>query len=310
MDGSAVILSTKTKSKGIKKAHRLMRKWKPYWFLAPALVLYVVFFMYPLLFSLSLSFQEWNLLSSKRSFVGFSNYIQLFQDNVYWKSVGNTLLYVLYTVPLSMLIGLLLAVAIESLKVGKTLLRLLCFIPVVSPIAVISIVWGLMYHPNEGMINRILLLLGVEGPNWLNDVHTVMIALALIGIWKHIGYNMVLYISGLKAIDRKLYEATAIDGAHRWQQFRHITIPLLSPMTFFILIMSLLSSFQVFATIEILTKGGPNNASNVLVYKIYQDAFRFFSIGTATASSMILLIAVGIITLLQLRYSRRFVHYQ
>ena len=276
----------------------------------PALGLYVVFFIYPFIFAFILSFQKWNLISPNKEFVGLDNYRRLLHDEVFWISLKNSALYVLLTVPFAMGIGLALALAVESLWRGKRLYRMIFFLPVVSSISIISIVWSLMYNEQVGAINVLLRMFGIQGPNWMNDPATALWSLAIVGIWKGFGYNMVLYISGLKSVDRTLYEAASMDGAGRWKQFRHVTLPMLSPVTFFILVMSIISSFQVFTTIQIMTRGGPNNATNVLVYQIYQEAFQFFNIGVASASSTILLLLVGTLTVIQLRLSRKTVHYQ
>lgn len=303
-------LTNKTSKFSIHSRSKLMQVWVPFVFLLPALVLYAVFFVYPFIFSFILSFQKWNLISPNKDFVGLDNYIHLLHDEVFWISLKNSALYVLMTVPFAIGIGLVLAMAVESLWRGKRVYRVIFFLPVVSSIGIISIVWSLMYNPQVGAINVLLSTFGIKGPNWMNNPTTALWALAIVGIWKGFGYNMVLYISGLKSIDRSLYEATAMDGAGRWQQFRHVTLPMLSPVTFFILVMSIISSFQVFATIQIMTRGGPNNATNVLVYQIYQEAFQFFNIGVATASSTILLLMVGTLTVVQLRLSKKMVHYQ
>lgn len=286
------------------------RKAVAYWFLLPALLLYAVFFVYPFLYSLYLSFHKWNMISPTMKFVGLANYRQLLHSETYWKALVNTVQYVVYTVPVSILIGLVLAIVIENLLRGKSFYRLIFYLPVVSSIAIISIVWDLMYNPNVGAINTLLSIVGIQGANWLNDPKLALGALAVIGVWKQFGYNMVLYISGLKAIDRSLYEAAATDGANRFHQFRYITVPQLSPVSFFIVIMSILSSFQVFATIQIITQGGPNNSTNVLVYQIYQEAFRFFDVGMGTASSTVFLILIGLLTAVQLKLGQKFVHYQ
>ncbi|MDT3427301.1 ABC-type sugar transport system permease subunit [Paenibacillus forsythiae] len=295
---------------GARRRGRLHKLWLPLAFLLPALGLYAVFFVYPFLFSLSLSFQQWNLISPDKEFVGLANYVHLLHDDVFWISLRNSALYMLMTVPLAVGIGLAMALLVESLWKGKRLYRLVFFLPVVSSIGVISIVWGLMYNPQDGAVNKLLASFGIQGPNWINDPAMALWALAIVGIWKGFGYNMVLYISGLKSIDRSLYEAASIDGAGRGARLRHVTVPLLSPVTFFILVMSIISSFQVFATIQIITRGGPNNSTNVLVYQIYQEAFQFFNIGTAAASSTLLLLIVGTLTVVQLRLSNRMVHYQ
>lgn len=281
-----------------------------FWFLLPALALYGVFFIYPFLYSLRLSFYKWNMISPNKTFVGLSNYARLLQSEVYHKVLANTFKYVLFTVPTSILVGLALAIAIEHLLRGRSFYRLIFYLPVVSSVAIISIVWDLMYNPNIGTVNKLLSVIGIPGRNWLNDPTLALGALAVIGVWKLFGYNMILFISGLKAIDRGLYEAADIDGASRFRKLTHITLPLLSPVTFFIVIMSILSSFQVFAPIQIITHGGPNNATNVLVYQIYQEAFRFFDVGMGTASSTVFFILVGGLTIIQLKIGQRWVHYQ
>lgn len=282
----------------------------PYWFLLPVVVVYLIFFVYPLLFSFYLSFMQWNLISPNKEFVGIANYRHLLQDEVFWIAFRNSGLYVLYTVPIAIFLGLGLALIVESMTKGKSLYRLMFFLPVVTSIGIISIVWSLMYNPDVGAVNKLLTMFGLSGPNWLNQPSTVLWALAILGIWKGFGYNLVLYISGLKAIDRALYESASLDGANRWQKLINVTFPMISPVTFFIVVMSIISSFQVFATIQVMTQGGPNNASNVLVFQIYQEAFQFFNIGVATASSSLLLIIIGTLTVLQLTIGQKLVHYQ
>lgn len=281
----------------------------PLLFLMPALLLYAVFFIYPFLYTFLLSFQEWDMISPDRSFAGWSNYAALLQDEVFWMSLRNTFLYLLMTMPISIGLGLGLALLMESLVQGRTVYRFIFYLPVVSSIAVISIIWSLMYDDQSGIINELLALLGVDGPNWLSDSSTSLWAVAIVGIWKSFGYEMLLYVSALKGIDKGLYEAAAIDGAGRLRRLVHLTLPLLSPVTMFIVIMGVISSFQNFALIKIMTGGGPNNSSNVLVYQLYQEAFQFFNIGKASAISIILFIVVLLITAVQLRLSRSTVHY-
>lgn len=281
----------------------------PLLFLAPALLLYAVFFVYPFLFTFLLSFQQWDMIHPERSFVGWANYASLLRDEVFWKALRNTFLYLLMTIPISTTLGLGLALLMESLLRGRTIYRFMFYLPVVSSIAVIAIIWSLMYDDHYGIVNQLLALLGIDGPNWLSQSSTSLWAVAIVGIWKSFGYEMLLFISGLKSIDKGLYEAAAIDGASRWRRLLHLTLPLLSPITMFIVIMSIISSFQNFALIQIMTDGGPNNASNVLVYQLYQEAFRFFSVGKAAAISVILFALVLCITAVQLRISRNTVHY-
>lgn len=281
----------------------------PLLFLTPALLLYAVFFIYPFLYTFLLSFQKWDMISPDRTFVGWSNYAALLQDEVFWKSLRNTFLYMLMTMPISIGLGLGLALLMESLARGKAVYRFFFYLPVVSSVAVIAIIWSLMYDDQRGIVNELLAVFGIDGPNWLSDASTSLWAIAIVGIWKSFGYEMLLYVSGLKAIDKGLYEAAALDGAGRLRRLFHLTLPMLSPITLFIVIMGVISSFQNFALIRIMTGGGPNNSSNVLVYQLYQEAFQFFSVGKAAAISVILFAAVLLLTAVQLRLSRNTVHY-
>ncbi|XID91502.1 carbohydrate ABC transporter permease [Paenibacillaceae bacterium WGS1546] len=281
----------------------------PLLFLVPAMLLYAVFFVYPFLFTFLLSFQQWDMINPDRAFAGLSNYTELLHDEVFWTSMRNTFLYLLMTMPVSIGLGLGLALLMESLSRGRAAYRFLFYLPVVSPIAVVAIVWSLMYDQQRGVVNRLLAFFDIDGPNWLSDASVSLWSVAIVGIWKIFGYEMLLYVAGLKSIDKGLYEAASIDGAGRLRRLVHITLPLLSPITLFIVIMGVISSFQNFTLIKIMTGGGPNNSSNVLVHQLYQEAFQFFSIGKAAAISVILFAIVLLITAVQLRLSRSTVHY-
>lgn len=298
---------------------RSQKKWKkgmnkniwPYLFLLPALALYVIFYVFPFLYSFRLSFMEWNLISPDMEFVKGQNYQDIWSDPVFWKATLNTVIYVIGTVPLAMIIGLLLAVFVESFS-GKIreVYRLLLFIPVVASIAVTSLIWQLLMNPDHGWLNEVLGLVGISSLNWLNDPDIALWSLIIIGIWKAVGYNMILYIAGLKGIDHQLYEAASLDGASKWKQFTQITIPMLSPISVFVFVISVIQSFQVFTTIHLITQGGPNNATNMVVYQIYEEAFKFFNIGKASALSIILFVIVLVITIVQIRIMEKKTHYQ
>ncbi|MBM7707097.1 ABC-type sugar transport system permease subunit [Chryseomicrobium aureum] len=292
------------------KTKKKFNKW-PYIFLLPSLILYGIFYVFPFFYSFVLSFMEWNLISPDKEYVGFDNYNSIWSDSVFWKSLLNTLIYVVATVPLSMMIGLSFALLVESVsgKMRETY-RMLLFIPVIASIAVTSLVWQLLMNPEQGWINDVLNLFGLPQLNWLNDPNVALWAIVIIGIWKAVGYNMILYIAGLKGIDKQLYEAASIDGAGKWRQTISITIPMLSPINIFVFIVSVIQSFQVFTTIHLMTQGGPNNSTNMLVYQIYEEAFMFFDIGKASALSAILFIIVLIITIFQIRTMEKKVHYQ
>lgn len=283
---------------------------KPLLFLLPALALYAVFFVFPFAYTLFLSFHQWDMISPDRTYVGLDNFRQLLRDEAFWTVMKNTVRYMLMTMPVSMTIGLTLALLTESLLRGRVVYRFVFYLPVVSSVAVVALVWSFMYNPHDGLVNESLRMLGIRGPNWLSQSGTSLWAVAIVGIWKSFGAEMLFFISGLKSIDRGLYEAASIDGANRLQQLVRITLPLLSPVLLFLVIVGIISSFQSFALIAIMTKGGPNNSSNVLVYEVYQEAFQYFDVGKAAAISIVMFLLVVFVTVVQLRLSRNTVHYQ
>lgn len=286
-------------------------KWSwPYMFLLPALALYAVFYVFPFFYSLILSFMEWNLISPDKEYVGLENYKTVWEDKVFWVSLKNTALYVVGTVPAAMFIALGLAVLVESVGRTREIYRTLLFIPVIASLSVTSLVWSLLMNPDNGLLNEFLAKFGMPALNWLNDPNTAMWSIMIVGVWKAVSYNLVLYIAGLKGIDNQLYEAASIDGAGKWSQFTRITVPLLSPMNMFVFIVSVIHSFQVFTTIHLMTQGGPNNSTNMLVYQVYNEAFQFFNIGKASALSMVLFLIVLVITIFQIRIMEKNAHYQ
>lgn len=281
----------------------------PYLYLAPALLLLGGFTLGPLAFTFWLSCLDWDLIGPSPRWVGLDNFRRLFHDPVFWIALRNTTLYTLGTVPLSVGAGLALALAIERVRWGRTFYRGTFFLPVIISIAVAALIFELLLHPQIGPVNAALRAAGVRGPNWLSDPAWALPALMAIGVWKGFGYNVVLFIAGLKTIDPSLLEAARIDGASAWQRLRYLTWPLLSPVTFFALIIALIQSFQVFATVQIMTRGGPNNATNVLVFTVWQQAFQFYDVGVAMALATILFLVVLTLTILQLRFGERHVHY-
>lgn len=281
------------------------KKLFPLFFLFPALALYAVFFVAPVFYSAALSFMKWNLFGPA-TFVGGENYRALFGDAVFWQALKNTFAYALGTVPLSMGISIVLAAVVEkSGKRSRGIFRTLLFLPVIASLAITALVWSILLSPHFGHVNVFLKLMGIAGPNWLNDPSWAMLSLVLVGVWRGASYNMVLYIAGLKNIDPQLYEAARIDGAGGINQFFHVSVPLLSHVSLFVLVVSLIQSFQVFATVNIMTEGGPNNATNVLVYHVYQEAFRFFDIGRSSAAALVMFAVVLSIALVQIRMMDR-----
>jgi multiple sugar transport system permease protein len=282
----------------------------PWMYLLPAFAIYAVFWLGPAAYSLYLSFFDWDMASPTKTFVLLDNYRRVLTDPVSWTVLRNTLIYVAATVVLGTAAGLGLALLVQSLPRGRAAYRFVFFLPVMTSITVVTLVWLFLLNTHVGPINVVLRKLGVTGPNWLNDPTTALLGIVLVGLWKGFGYNVVLFTAGLTTIDREIYEAAAIDGAGRMATFRHVTWPLLSPVTLFVVVISVIASFQVFATVQIMTKGGPANATNVLVYHIWEAAFRFFDVGYAAALATLMALLVAAVTVVQIRRGEAFVHYQ
>jgi ABC-type sugar transport system permease subunit len=283
---------------------------RPWLYLAPAFLIYALFWVGPAAYSLYLSFFDWDMVSPQKTFVYLDNYRRVLADPVFRVSLLNTVVYVGATVLLATSIGLGLALLIQSRRRGREVYRFVVFMPVVTSITVIALIWLFLFNTQVGVLNQTLALLGVAGPNWLNSPATALLAIVLVSVWKGFGYNVILFTAGLDGIDRQLYEAAALDGAGRWGAFRHVTWPLLGPVTLFVVVVGVIASFQVFATVQIMTRGGPANATNVLVYHIWEAAFRFFDVGYAAALATLLALLVGGLTVLQIRRGEAHVHYQ
>ena len=277
-------------------------------FLSPTLIIFSAFILFPVIFSFYLSFQKWNMFSGQTTFVGLDNYIRMFQSAEFWSVLKNTAYYTFGTIPLNMGFSLLVAYILHKKIFGKKLLRTLFFAPVIiSPVAA-AVIWRWLYDPNFGLVNYFIGLFGFDPVNWLNDPTAAMFALIVMGVWKTFGINMVLFAAGLQAIPENYYEAAEIDGAGQWAKFKNITIPLLAPTTFFIMVMSMISSFQVFDIVYVLTSGGPLGATKVMVFYVYEHAFKYFEMGYASAAAYVLFAILFALTLLQVKYMKNKVY--
>jgi|SRR5690554_3591128 len=273
-------------------------------FLSPTLIIFGTFILFPVIFSFYLSFHQWNMFSGDTTFIGFDNYIKMFQSDEFWSVFKNTVIYTFGTIPLNMGFSLLVAYILHKKIIGKKFLRTAFFAPVViSPVAA-AVIWRWLYDPNFGLINYFVGLFGIDPINWLNDPSAAMFALIVMGVWKTFGINMILFAAGLQAIPDHYYEAAEIDGANQWTKFWNITVPLLAPTTFFIMVMSIISSFQVFDIVYVLTSGGPLGATKVFVFYVYEHAFKFFDMGYASAAAYILFAILFVLTLVQVRYMK------
>lgn len=277
-------------------------------FLSPNLIGFLAFIFLPVLASLGLSFVQWDLLSEIK-WIGLGNYKELSSDPIFWKVMWNTVYYTLGTVPTGIIISLALAIALNQKLKGVKLFRAVYFLPVISSTVAVGMIWQWLYNPEFGLVNYLLSLIGIPGPSWLTSTSWAMPAVILTSIWKGLGFNMLLFLAGLQGIPESYYEAAEIDGAGWWAKFRNVTLPLLSPTTFFVVVMSIINSFQVFDQIFVMTQGGPARCTSVLVHYLYQNAFEYFKMGYASAIAYVLFFIVFVLTMIQLRYSKSWVVY-
>lgn len=277
--------------------------------LVPQLVGLVLYSAGPIAAAFLMSFTQWNIITPPK-WVGLHNYTDLVDNPLFWKVLRNTFYFPLVSVPLGAFVALLAALALNQKVKGMTFFRTLYFLPVVSSTVAVALVWSWIYNPEFGLLNWFLrTVFNIQGPAWLADQYWAMPALIIMSVWKGLGYNMMIFLAGLQGIPQELYEAATVDGASRRHLFRHITVPLLSPTTFFVLVMGTIGSFQVFEMVFVMTKGGPAYSTLTLSYWIFQNAFQFFHMGTAAAQAFVLFAFVLLLTLLQLYYQRRWVHY-
>lgn len=272
-------------------------------FILPALFGTVIFILIPVVCSFGLSFTEWDLLNPIK-FVGFENYSLLFRDNLFYKILLNTVVFAFSTSILGVIIPLILASILNSKIRGSEFFKTAYFLPFITPMVVIGIVWAWIFDPNIGLLNQFLHI----HINWLYDSKFAMPALIIVSVWKLVGYNMIIFLSSLSAISQSLFEAAKIDGANSFQTFKNVTVPLLSPTIFFVVIITAVSSFQVFDLIYLMTQGGPFDSTNVLVYSIYKNAFEYFDVGKASAIAYVLFVIILILTLLQWHFRKKLVY--
>ncbi len=280
-------------------------------FLSPSFVGFVVFVFGAVLVSLGLSFFEWDMLT-KPNFVGLKNFTELiFEDRTFHLVFRNTLWFVLGTVPTRVLLGLAFALVLVRNIPGRTFFRAAIFLPVIIPTVAAAMVWRWIFNADFGLLNDFLYQIGVSNlPRWLSQPKWALTAIVILSVWKDVGFSTVLFMAGLQGIPSTVYEAAKLDGANSWRIFLHITLPLLSPTTFFVIVINVISSFQVFDQAYVLTGGGPGNATNTIVYYIYNNAFQWFRMGYAAAVAWLLFAVIFIATFIQFKYQKRWVYYE
>lgn len=268
-------------------------------FVAPALVGFLVFYLLPTLRAIQISLTDWNLMRAPK-FVGLANYAKLLGDENFWHSAWVTLAYVLYNIPIQTALGLLLAVLSDRLARAVSL-RAVIIAPYLISNVVAALVWLMMLDPILGLVNGFLEIVGIGRQGFLASPDQAMVSVAAISTWRHTGLTALLFYAGLQAIPRHLYEAARLEGAGEWTMFRRITLPLLRPVLAFVLVTSLIGSFQVFDVIAVATAGGPSNSTRVILWYIYENAFKFNKMGYASAISVVLFVTLILVTLLQMR---------
>lgn len=283
---------------------------KPYLFVAPALIVFIVFSIYPILNTIFLSFYEWDMISPTKEFVGIKNYQTLFRDVKFYQTLSNTFVYMLLTVGLGVILAIALALFLrKDIRINKFMQNLI-FTPYIVSLASISFLWMWLMNNDFGLLNYLLSLVGVGPIDWLGNPKVALISLVIISVWKTLGYNTLIILSALQSIPKHLYEAASLDKATKRQTFFKITLPMISPTLFFLTIVSIIASFKVFETIQIITNGGPQNSTNTLVYSIYEYGFQFYKIGYASTIGVVLLVIISIFTIIYFKLLSKKVHYQ
>ncbi len=271
-----------------------------YSFILPNLIGYAIFVFIPVIFSFVLSVMKWDGSRTPMEFVGLSNFVQIFNDRIFVQSFFHTIQYALLTVLPTLVLALLLAVLLNHKLKGIAVFRTALYFPYIASIVAVGAVWNMLFQPDFGPINEFLRFIGIsKPPRWVVDVKWAMVAISIVSVWKYMGYYMIVYLAALQGISGSLYEAAGIDGANGFQKLRYITIPMLTPTTFFVLIMLTIQCFKVFDLVYVMTGGGPGNATKTLVNYIYEKAFTSWEFGPASAGALVLFSVVLVVTLIQ-----------
>lgn len=288
----------------------MLRKLTPYLFVLPLMLFIAVFTYIPILTSVDLSFRQWDFMSADKPFVGFDNYRILFSSDAFWNSLWVTTVFALISVPIRLGLALWFASALTRETASRRILRGALFLPSVTSTVSIAVVFSWVFATDFGMMNSLLGMVGIDKVRWMQNPDLALGVLIVINTWKQLGYDVVIYIAGLQAIPQEFYDAAAVDGGKRRHVFRRVTFPLVMPTTYFLLVISVIEAFQVFTLVNVMTKGGPAGATDLLVNRLYQIGFTFFDIGQGSALAVLLFILLVGLAVVKSRVLGRRVHYE
>ena len=287
---------------------KILTAMRPYLMVAPAMAVFGVFILYPIFYMIYLSFFDWNLIGEMK-YIGLENYTDMLSDKDFWQVLGNSVYYMVMVVIFQMILSLLLAAYLNRNTRVNRILQSIAFTPYITSMVSVAFIWMWLMDSDYGLLNYLLSLIGLGPVGWLSDPKVAMNSLVLVSVWKGLGYNTIIIISAMQSVPGYLYEAAALDKTPRWKAFWKITLPMISPTLFFLALMNIIAALKVFETVNIMTKGGPMNSTNTLVYNIYQYGFDYFKIGYASALGVALMVVIGFFTLIYFRVLSKRVYY-
>ena len=292
-----------------KMGNAVLRRTLPYLMILPAMLIFMVFVIYPVFYMLYVSFFDWNMIADME-FIGLKNYLDMFTDREFWKVLGNTFRFMLMMVPTTIVLSLAIALYLKRNTRINRILQNVMFMPNIVSLVSISFIWMWMMDEDRGLFNFVLSLFGVDPVNWLGDPNVAMLSLVIVNVWKSLGYYVLIFVAALQGIPEYLYEAAAMDRAKPVSIFFRITLPMLSPTLFFLILTGIIGSFKTFECVSLMTAGGPADATNTMVYELYQQGFVFYHTGYASAMGVVLMLIVGLMTLIYFSLLKKKVHYQ
>lgn len=278
-------------------------------FVLPALIPLIIFWIYPILRSVWISFTDWDFMTPEYNFIFLKNYAALFQDSRFYNALWNTLVFTAGTLLPTIVGGLGLALILRKSFRGSGFFKFILFSPWITPTVAISIVWTWIFQPKDGLANVVLEFFHLPALKWISSSDTAMLSVIIVTVWKSLGYAMIFYLSALEKVPAELYEASSLDGAKKWQQFRDMTLPSISPTTFFLTIITMVNSLQAYDQIQILTQGGPSGSTRTLLYMYYQLGFEEFKMGQATSVAVVMIMITVLLSWVQFAVSKKWVHY-